>query len=135
MREFTGRREDARSGHGVFGIGGALLVCLLLSACVSVIPVPDPTDGVWAQTRWPDTTLDSLSRGRALYVNKCSGCHSLYVPSTIAAARWPAMVERMTRRANLRDDERDLILRYVITVGRSGPPGAGVAARSSGAGS
>ncbi|MEI8256286.1 MAG: hypothetical protein WCJ30_11500 [Deltaproteobacteria bacterium] len=104
----------------------ALLACLALSAsaCVSAIPVPDTTDGVWSQSRWPESTVASLSRGRALYVNKCSGCHSLYVPSTIAASRWPAMIEEMTRRANLHPDERDLILRYVITAGRSGPAGA-----------
>lgn len=105
------------------GFTSSAVAALSLSACVSAIPVPDTADGLWAQSRWEDTTVASLSRGRALYVARCSSCHSLHVPATISATRWPTLIEEMTRRANLRPDERVLILRYLITAGRAGPDG------------
>ncbi len=89
-----------------------------MAGCTSTIPVPSTSDGQWAQTRWPDANVASLTRGRELYVNKCAGCHSLYVPSTIPASHWPSMIEEMRERANLQPTERDLILHYLVTASR-----------------
>lgn len=102
-----------------------VVACVALAGCTSVIPVPTTVDSQWAQQRWPETTVATLEHGRALYVSKCSGCHSLYVPTRVPATRWPAMIDEMTRRANLLPDQRDLILRYLLTASRNAPASSG----------
>lgn len=102
----------------VRAVRAVVIACVALGGCVSSIPVPTTIDCTWAQQRWPDATTASLSAGRGLYVDKCSGCHALYVPATIGAARWPAMLDEMTQRAHLRPDQRELILRYLVTASR-----------------
>lgn len=73
---------------------------------------------MWARTRWPDATVATLARGRALYANKCGGCHELYGADHRTAEQWPRQVDEMRSRANLEQSERDLIVRYLVTAGR-----------------
>ncbi|MEK7474648.1 MAG: hypothetical protein AAB152_03340 [Candidatus Coatesbacteria bacterium] len=102
------------------GPAGRTVVLLALSgwlaACAGSIPRPAADQAVRAAGRSPGVTLESLSRGRALYVAKCSGCHALEAPAAHPEAFWAEHVPAMADRARLSGDEPALILRYLEAV-------------------
>jgi hypothetical protein len=50
-----------------------------------------------------------------LYIGKCAACHSLYPVNHLTAERWPATIADMANRAHLQPDERERIVRYVLS--------------------
>lgn len=96
----------------VAGLGAA-------TACASAVPLPTAPDATWALRRWPETSLQSLSDGRALYVARCAGCHALIPPSRRSGDRWLEQVPLMAQRARLKDAEKTLITRYLLTSSRA----------------
>lgn len=58
-------------------------------------------------------TLDQLTQGRAIYVNNCGRCHSLYSPDDFGASAWQSIVPNMSARAGLSAAEQTLVLKYV----------------------
>jgi mono/diheme cytochrome c family protein len=92
-----------------------LLLALALAGCGTSIVQPDAGDVAWARERWPDASLESLQRGRALYVQRCSGCHSLRAPAEEPPEKWPDFVAAMVEDQDVRlgADERALIERYL----------------------
>lgn len=96
-----------------------LTACLALAgpiACAAALRQPTPQDARSAAARWPDTTLKDLERGRSLYVRRCSGCHTLHLPSERRADEWPTLVEKMSRKARLTPDQRVDITRFVVAL-------------------
>ena len=91
-------------------------VMSVLFACAGQIPRPTSLQAEWAAQRWPGTTSERLETGRALYVLKCSGCHTLRLPSVYSEERWPAILDKMQKRAKITDDEKQQILQFVLTV-------------------
>jgi mono/diheme cytochrome c family protein len=98
------------------------LIGLLAIGCASMIAQPTESDRDWAAQRWPSTTVDALNEGRSLYVRKCSGCHSLYVPSQFGDDEWREAIVEMRDRSGIDQREAKLILRYVITIRHHGEP-------------
>ncbi|TNF23936.1 MAG: hypothetical protein EP329_26240, partial [Deltaproteobacteria bacterium] len=94
----------------------AVLVGLGASACGgTVLPAPVAADAERASARWPDADLGQLTRGRTLYLQKCSGCHALVAPHARKPEAWPPAVNAMAAKINLPDRDRELITRYVVT--------------------
>jgi hypothetical protein len=89
-----------------------------LGGCVSAVPSPTRDDARWAQSRWPDTTVDVLAQGRALYVDKCAGCHQVRPARRVVRRGFPQNFDEMARKAHLSPAERNLILRYLVAVTR-----------------
>ncbi len=91
----------------------ALLAALAVAGCVAA-NVPPPT---LEMAGGRAATLDSLQRGRTLYVNKCSGCHSLHSVEDYADAEWEYHVEEMVALGKVKLDsaEQSLILLYLGT--------------------
>lgn len=90
-----------------------MLSCL--SACAT-LPSPTPGQAARAAERWPGVTLAVLEAGRDRYVAKCSSCHSPRVPGRYPEDTWSGYLDRMGGRAKLTDEDRDLILKYVLAV-------------------
>jgi mono/diheme cytochrome c family protein len=90
---------------------GALAV---LSACA---PLVRPTEAhvTWAGAKWPDVTLAELQRGRTLYVDNCSGCHTLVRPETRPPDEWPERIDEMQDEHDVRlsDEDRRAVVRYL----------------------
>jgi hypothetical protein len=61
--------------------------------------------------------LSDLRAGRELYINKCSGCHSLIPVDRFDDARWTAEVDEMLKLKKVRMsiEDRDQLLRYLTT--------------------
>jgi hypothetical protein len=94
-------------------------MALLIAACgASAIPQPTESDARWAATRWPGITQAELAEGRALYVRKCGGCHTLWEPSVVVGGDWPATFMEMSGRAKLTSSDRERVRRYLSAVGR-----------------
>ncbi len=85
-------------------------------ACAAGLRHPTEQDAQVAASQWPGTSLQDLERGRSLYVRRCSGCHTLYLPSAYAAEVWPELVDSMSRKARLSRSQQADITRFVVTL-------------------
>jgi hypothetical protein len=61
-------------------------------------------------------STSTLREGRFLFVRRCIECHALPVVSQHRAEDWPAVVFRMSARADLKSAERDAITAYIVTL-------------------
>jgi mono/diheme cytochrome c family protein len=90
------------------------------AACAASLRHALPQDAVLLAPRWPGTTLQDLERGRALYVRRCAGCHTLFLPGAYPPAAWPGLVDAMAAKARLRPGERDDVVRFLVAVASDG---------------
>jgi hypothetical protein len=67
-----------------------------------------------ASTRWPGATASSLSAGRDLFLARCNGCHAYPDLAAISDERWPDILEKMAKKADLGDEQRDSVLHFVL---------------------
>ncbi len=87
-----------------------------LAGCAAALRHPTAQDAGLASRRWAGTSIRDLERGRALYVRRCSGCHTLYLPKAYPADDWPTWVEAMSERARLTPDEAEDVERLLVTL-------------------
>ncbi len=92
-----------------------LSLCLAsLAACVGQVPEPTTQHVARAQHHWPGVTQAKLSEGRELFVERCSGCHTLPIPAEHQAAEWPDVMKRMTPFVRMTPSELKSVERYLI---------------------
>ncbi len=58
----------------------------------------------------------TLAQGRALFLNRCIQCHALPEVARFDASRLPAIVAKMSGRANLSPEKHEAVLKYLMTV-------------------
>jgi cytochrome c5 len=92
----------------------AAALAAAVAACAGQLPAPTQANAARAAERYPGATLADLQRGRGLYVDHCSGCHSLYAPSEHTAHDWPKLLGEMAKRAKLSDPDTTLVLEYLV---------------------
>lgn len=100
----------------------ATLGAFLLAGCAGgARSIPDPTAKhlEYAEKNGYPSTLPSLKNGRRLYVNRCSGCHTLHKPESFSAKEWPAIVQDMASNAEINEDQVRDITRYLVAVSAS----------------
>jgi cytochrome c5 len=90
----------------------------VLSGCAGSGAVPAPTakNVEYAGRNGQVTTLATLKVGRKLYIGRCSACHNLKNPKSLAPAEWPEMVERMASNAKLTPDQQRAVTQYLVSV-------------------
>ena len=93
----------------------AALAAAIITACAAALDHPTTQDVEYASSRWPETTLEDLEHGRALYVEKCAGCHNLPLPASYSPDEWEGYVAYMTADAKLSPDEQVAITRFLIS--------------------
>lgn len=59
-------------------------------------------------------SLEDLNKGRDVYVQKCSSCHRLYVPSKYTNTEWMDNLFEMKAKAKITESEKQLIYQYLI---------------------
>lgn len=84
------------------------LFLLSISGCVASLYLPTVED---AQKN--NTTVDTLTLGRELYINRCSNCHNLYQPSSYTKEEWKKIIDAMQKRAKINDKQKESIYTYV----------------------
>jgi len=92
---------------------GLATAVALAAACSAALDHPTAQDAEWASREWPGTTVQDLAHGRALYVDKCSGCHNLHLPAEHTPEEWKGYVAYMTADAKITPEEQRAIARYL----------------------
>jgi cytochrome c5 len=94
----------------------AALGLALGAGCAAALPRPTATTVARAQGRWPDSTMEQLEHGRAVFAQHCSGCHALPLPDSHSEPEWKKVLDEMAAEAKLSPDERVLVERFVLAV-------------------
>jgi cytochrome c5 len=93
---------------------------LALAACGrTTLPLVSPADVARATERWPDTSDVELNAGRDVLRRSCGGCHLVPLPTDVAPAGWPGVLDEMAPEAALESDERQALERYLVTLSAS----------------
>ncbi|HLP04320.1 MAG TPA: hypothetical protein VK152_02720 [Paludibacter sp.] len=79
----------------------------LLIACSSALYIPSKENVA------SNANMEELQKGRALYVSKCSSCHTLYLPEKYNKAGWAKWMDSMAPKAKITDREKELIQAYL----------------------
>ncbi|MBX3228400.1 MAG: cytochrome c [Labilithrix sp.] len=58
--------------------------------------------------------VPALARGREVFAAKCNGCHGYPDLGAVGAAKWPAVMDDMGRKASLTPADTDAALQYVL---------------------
>jgi hypothetical protein len=100
----------------LFAFFGAVLLGVAASGCqttTDAVKTSKPTLPLAARPT-PRTGLSAqeINKGAKLALNKCVRCHQLYDPTAYQGAEWRAWMAKMARKAHLKSDEADLVLRY-----------------------
>lgn len=105
------------------------IVVVALAACAPQLGQVTIAQVDWAAKTWPGTTRLDLEQGRATYIDKCSGCHTLHLPEEYPADHWRDVVVEMAPRAKLDGAEQDRVIRYLMAAAEpAGPAPAATAA-------
>jgi len=89
----------------------------ILNSCASSVPYP--TQEMVRNYSTEAAAFDDAVAGRELYVKKCSGCHSLYVPQQYTASAWDSILLVMNPKAKVSHDESSKIRLYLSLYSRS----------------
>ncbi|MGZ3423754.1 MAG: hypothetical protein ACXVEF_19890 [Polyangiales bacterium] len=92
------------------------LLFLASSCATTQVPMPTAQQASAAAERWPGTTQEELVAGRTLFVERCSGCHTLPVPDSHTPDSWPKLIDEMADRSKLTKAERARVLHYLVAV-------------------
>jgi mono/diheme cytochrome c family protein len=79
----------------------------LVAACGSALYIPSETEVT------SKANLEELNEGRAIYINKCGGCHTLVLPEKYSSKDWNTWVDKMEVKAKITSSEKEKILKYV----------------------
>ena len=79
-----------------------------------MLPVPDESDAQRAIHNGMKYDLASLEQSHHLYVSKCGGCHTLYLPVRYKADKWNHVLDEMAVKAKLKPGEKQMILDYLV---------------------
>ena len=63
-----------------------------------------------------ELTPDQRAKAEKLHKTKCSKCHKLYEPADYDDVSWDRWMEKMRKKARLKDEQYDLITRYLASV-------------------
>lgn len=88
-----------------------MLVFFVLAAaaysCSSALYIPQ------ANQQTSLASLGEMQAGRKLYVQKCGGCHTLYLPEKYTKTQWQHTLNEMATKASIDTLEKKLIFKYL----------------------
>ena len=85
-----------------------LIVFTTAISCASALYIP--VTGQETAT----ASLTELQAGRKIYVHKCGGCHSLYLPEKYTKQEWQQLVSEMAPKVAMDSIEKSQVLKYLI---------------------
>ena len=91
--------------------------CLIFVGCETANYIPPVTPQMARSShRKPATDISTLERGRTLFAHRCIECHSLPPMWKYSREDWPQIVNGMSHRSNLKPEERDAVIAYILAV-------------------
>ncbi len=86
-----------------------LIITTILIECATPLYLPTEIDA-----KNCNTSVEKLKMGRELYLKKCGGCHSLYLPSQYTKHEWQKIMNEMQKPAKINNYQKELIIKYLI---------------------
>ena len=83
-------------------------------ACTAFSSLPAPTPQIELTPQQQEDLV--LTTGRSLYLNNCNRCHVLPDVRPYTEPRLTAIVDKMSRKAQLTTDQHDAVMKYLQTV-------------------
>lgn len=71
--------------------------------------------GLFGCARDPATPPKPVSRGEAIYRERCGRCHDLVPPAAYSPAQWASVLGRMQPYAELNDEELGAIASWIAS--------------------
>lgn len=94
-----------------------LLTALLAAvACAGILPELTPDSEAAFAARWPAAAATQMRTGRGLFVQRCSGCHTLPNPAKHDATGWEVTLDRMGSKAHLDSQGHEAVSHYLIFI-------------------
>lgn len=106
-----------------------LAAAVAATACAAALRHPTERDAQAVADRWPGTTSADLARGRALYVRRCAGCHTVPMPNVHTPEEWPEVIGEMAARSRLTPEERQDVERFLVALSAGDAAARGTPAR------
>ncbi|MES2628525.1 MAG: hypothetical protein V4616_06100 [Bacteroidota bacterium] len=76
------------------------------------------------QEKFPETTMDELSNGYNLYTaGACINCHAAYGIYKRSEGHWRGIIDDMASRAELSEEQKDAVYKYVLSIKGTQPKG------------
>ncbi len=91
----------------------AVSIATVVAGCGG-IPRVDARLATLAQQHDPLISATALEASRALYITRCSSCHSLNQPSDYPPDEWALWMRKMTPKAKLTPNEAEDMLTYLL---------------------
>jgi len=88
----------------------AIMLFILFYGCGSSLKVPTIVDA-----KSSGISIDTLLKGRELYINNCGACHNLYLPNKHTDREWEETMKSMQKKAKITDSQASIILKYLST--------------------
>ena len=93
-----------------------VILLLVFASCRAMLISPDESDAIRATNSGYKYGLERLKQSHYLYINKCGGCHTLYLATYKASEQWNSVMEEMALEAKLNSTEKEMILNYLMVM-------------------
>lgn len=99
-----------------------LLPLFLLGLLASCAPKTTPAIAPIAEQSSEDSqlsnthTVERLAMGQTIFENSCGKCHDLHKPTDYNAQDWVGILNWMAPKANLNEEQKDMVYDYVVSV-------------------
>ena len=90
-----------------------VVMVMMISGCTKN---SSDTSGLYIPTSSDATanaTLQELEQGRALYIDNCGACHSLFSPDSYTPTQWRSILNNMAPKTTMSASEILLVTKYV----------------------
>ncbi|HQV00498.1 MAG: hypothetical protein JNK61_09810 [Bacteroidia bacterium] len=90
------------------------LGCIIWSCSPKTAPTSSQTKPATEQA--PDNSIPvsvDMASAEKTYRSVCSGCHELYPTTNYTAAEWGGIVNRMQKKANFSNSDKNLIMAFL----------------------
>ncbi len=68
------------------------------------------------QVQYPNTPMDMLKQGYAVYTGACANCHEAKNVYPYTDSEWGSIMVDMAMRAHLKDNEKEAVWKFVMAV-------------------
>lgn len=103
------------------GLIAAWVGVVVLVGCSMPSALPPVPDGAMAESS--GTSLETLKRGRAVYLSDCARCHEAMMPSDISQEDWHVILPGMAWNSGISAADEEAVEAYILAV-KAGEAGA-----------
>jgi hypothetical protein len=62
-----------------------------------------------------ELSVEEIKVAKKLYLTKCAKCHKFYDPAGYSDAEWRKWMDKMSRKAKLKPDQKEILSKYLET--------------------